>query len=210
MNNASTSAETAEVKTKKPSYEDKILDGIKTTWLALKASDKAWEQNGKKFGKWCSELRKLYKKQGSRKGQGFAAALKKLNVDFQKARYWADVVDDKVKPRYAGGATMKKTTTDPKAEPKLKPFTLSGLNESQQDLMVTAVERKWHNPERFSTLVFKLAVEPGESQAREVVNLCLDKLSLSDQVDFLTELGKWIEGELADLREGVEAGRLLA
>lgn len=201
-----TSAETAEVKAKpaKVGAEEKILAGIKQAWLELKSSDKSWEQVGRKFGKWCSALRKLCKKPGSRKGQGFEATIKKLGVNFQKARYWADVVDGKVKARnYAGAVPAKQTTTDEKAEPKLKPFTLSGLDESQQDEIVKAVQDQ---PEDFSRFVYRAAVDPDESQVFYVMIRCLEKLSLSDQVDLLSEVGKWIKKELATLREDIKVG----
>ncbi len=202
-----TSAVTAEVKAKpaKVGAEEKILAGIKQAWLELKNSDKSWEQIGRKFGKWCSELRKLYKKPGSRKGKGFEATVKKLGVNYEKARYWADEVDGKNKKKarnYAGKAPAK-TTTEPKAEPKPTPFTLTGLGESEQGEIAKAVQ---YCPVTFSRFVYGTAVEPDESQVRYLVNRCLGKLDLQNQVDFLGQLGKWIEGELTNLREDIKAG----
>ena len=189
---AATSADTAEVKAKpaKVGAEEKILAGIKQAWLELKNSDKSWEQTGRKFGKWCSELRKLYKKPGSRKGKGFEATVKKLGVNYEKARYWADVVDGKIKPRYAGGAATKKTTTAPKADgPKPTPFTLVGVSEAEQDEIVKSFSSA---PELYSRFIYALATDPGEKQVQFVVNLCLTCLSVEEQHQFLADLQQWI------------------
>lgn len=202
-----TSEVSAEVVTKKPSHEEKIIDHIKTTWAALKQSDKAWEKAGKEFGKWCSELRKLYKKPGSRKGHGFEAMVRKLGVDYQKARYWADEVDGKNKKKarnYAGAAPAKRTTTDPKADdPKPNPFVLLGLTDDQQAAMV----RMETDARGFAQFAHEVITSPGAEQVRFVVNRCLGKLDkLHDQLDLLADLRSWIDRQCFDLQEQIEAG----
>lgn len=192
-----TSAQTAEVKAKPAAktQEQQILNGIKTTWAALKNSDKAWAQNGKKFGKWCSDLRKFNKKQGSRKGLGFEATLKKLGVDYQKARYWADVFDGKAKAQYAGDAKSKSNGHKNPSKPQ---FALAGLTEAETS---TLVERAAAiTPETASRLMFNAVMqEPGDlQQVRAVVNRCLAGLSSGQQLEVLKEHYEWIEGQIRD------------
>lgn len=210
MNTTPTSAETAEVTDKakpavKQTREDKVIAGMKDAWGKLKASDKQWEQTGRAFGKWCSELRKLTKKQGSRKGLGFEAIVKNHAVDFQKARYWADVVDGKTKPRYAGGSKVKPKTNDKDRGDGFKPqpFVLVGLTDEQQDAMAQMET----DAKGFAQFAYKAITNPGAEQVRFVVDRCLDKLDkLQDQLDLLADLRGWIDRQCFELQDQVEAG----
>jgi len=211
--NPPTSDATSEVKPRPAavSAEEKILAGIKQAWLTLKDSDKLWEQTGRQFGKWCSQLRMLKKKQGSHKGLGFEAAVKKLlgKDGIRKARYWADVYDGKINPRYAGGSKVAPKTNDkPKPDgPKPTPFVLPGLTDDQRAAMV----RMETDANGFAQFAYKLVTEPGAEQVRFVVNRCLDKLDkLEDQLDLLAELRGWIDRQCFELQEQIEVGNALS
>ncbi len=212
MNNTSTSAENAEVTGKakpavKQTREEKILAGVMQSWGKLQASDKQWEQTGREFGKWCSELRKLYKQQGSRMGKGFEAVLKELKVDYQKARYWADEVDGKNKKKarnYAGAAPAKKTNDKSKGDdPKPTPFVLPGLTDEQHDAMA----RMETDAKGFAQFAHGVITSPGAEQVRFVVIRCLSKRDkLEDQLELLAELRGWIDRQCWDLQQQIEAG----
>ena len=216
MNKTSTSAQTAEVtdKTKpaaKQTREEKIIAGLKEAWGKLQSSDKQWEKTGRAFGKWCSELRKLTKKQGSRKGLGFEATVKKHGVNFQKARYWADVVDGKIKPRYAGGSTVAPKTNDkPKADaPKPIPVCLMGVSEAEQGEIIKAAAVIGRVT--FSRFIQHAAVEPSNKEVRWLVNHCLSKLDkLQEQLDLLADLRGWIDHQCFELQDQIEAGITMA
>lgn len=197
----STSAVTAEVASGKPavvSGEKKLTTEIKTLYNTLEKSDADWAKNGLAFGKKVSEWRKKYSKQGSRKGHGFAAFCEINAISYRKARYWADHYDNKTKPQYVGGESVK-TTTEAKKGPKPTAFVLTGLNDSQHE----EIRRSVNNPESFSLFVYQMAVNPGDQQVRDVVKKCLGNLYLNAQASFLTKIRDWIDGQIEDLKNPV-------
>src|SRR6267154_1369379 len=125
-----TSDATSEVKPAvKQSAQAKLVAEILQAWAALQHSDANWAKNGLAFGKKCLEWRKKYSKQGSRKGLGFEVFCGMHEINYRKARYWADKVEKGIKPCYEGGED--KTTTKEKKAPNPEGFVLDGLSDTQ-------------------------------------------------------------------------------
>ena len=194
MNDASTSAVTAEVKPKQ-SAEAKLVAEILQAWAALQQSDANWAKNGLAFGKKCLEWRKKYSKQGSRKGLGFEAFCAMHGINYRKARYWADHYDKKMKPQYEGGESGKTTTKEKKA-PKPKGFVLDGLSDTQHWAMSNAET----NSKAFAQFAYRLITNPTAAEVRFTVERCLRKLEPKAQVVLLAELADWA----VDLEEQIK------
>ena len=192
-----TSDATSEVKPAvKQSAEAKLIAEIMQAWAALQQSDANWSKNGLAFGKKCSEWRKKYSKQGSRKGLGFEPFCAMHGINYRKARYWADHYDKKISPQYEGGGD-KGTTTKEKKAAKPKGFVLD-LRDDQLDAMVSSVG----DEKTFSLFAYKIAVQPTDAEVRWVIERCLKRLSfVQDRLTLLSNIGDWVDDQCYDLEQ---------
>lgn len=207
---APTSAVSAEVKNAPPvtqTREQKLVEGMKQAWAKLNDSDKNLNQTGREFGKFCSGLRNMYKKPGSRKGQGFEAIVKANGISFQKARYWADVYEGKKKHQYWGGSKPKPTDKEKDSKPKPTPFTLVAVTESEQTEMVKAVSESGFGKGAFSRYIYQLVAKPSNEEVKWLIVRCLGTFDkLQDQLDLLAEVRGWLDKQCFSLQEQIEAG----
>ena len=81
-----------------PEVPAAMLDGeheINTAWQQFRQSAITANQNGFEFGCVCRDWRDRYRKQGSRKGEGFEAVLEKLKIPKTSAYRWITRYEEK-------------------------------------------------------------------------------------------------------------------